>query len=287
MTYNIGGGRRRYISDENLILQIIQEVSPDILVIQEAVQIRDADGKWHRNLDAIADTISIDAAQVFSPTLTMHQHMHPANKNMVDALFQDHQDWQQGNAIVSRWAFHALGNPKQEGTPRSIPLHHSPTYEGSRDTEPRAAIITRIGREPHCPIVVGLHLSTLLGERGKDIIAGKPEHAAQMREEEVRHVISLLHDDVLDKNELVFVMGDFNATVDEACIRYLVDAGNFVAATPDSGLVSTHPKVEEAIDHLFLFPRNRIVDYKSYVVDTRAAHEASDHLPIVAEVTVK
>jgi endonuclease/exonuclease/phosphatase family metal-dependent hydrolase len=286
MTYNIGGGHMRGASEKSLIVKMIRDVSPDILAIQEAAQWLDAEGLWHSDLDEIAEALGKEFEYTVAPTLTMKTQMHPNNKAMMDALFNDCQDWQQGNALVSRWPFHRLASPGQPGVPHSIPLYRSPVYEGSRDTEPRSALVARIGRAPQFPIVIGLHLSTLVGERGEDIVPGKPEQAAQLREMETQRLLNLLREHVLDAHEIVFLLGDFNATIDEPSIRRLLDEGEFIPAAPINEKVSTHPEAGGAIDHIFLFPSSRVVEFKSSIVETEEAHQASDHLPVVTEVTV-
>ncbi len=286
MTYNIGGGHTRGALEQSLILKVIRDASPDVLAIQEAAQWLDADGLWHSDLNEIIPALGKEFEHTVAPTLTMKAQMHPNNKAMVDALFSDCQDWQQGNAMVSRWPFHRLRNPEQPGAPHSIPLYRSPVYEGSRDTEPRAALMARIGRAPHYPVVIGLHLSTLVGERGSTIAPGKAEQAIRLREMETQRLIALLREHILDAHEIVFLLGDFNATLDEPSIRHLLDEGGFVPATPTNPMVSTHPEAKGAIDHIFLFPSSRVVQFKSFIVETEEAHQASDHLPVVTEVTV-
>ncbi len=286
MTYNIGGGHSRHATEYALIRKVIGDVSPDILAIQEAARGLDSDGVWRSDLDEILQTLGQGFTHTLAPTLSMKEQMHPNNKAMVDALFNDCLDWQQGNALISRWPFHRLASPDQPGFPRSVSLHRSPVYDGNRDTEPRAALIARIGRAPQYPIAVGLHLSTLVGERGEDTMSGKPEQAALLRELETRRLLTLLHEHVLAKKEILFLLGDFNATIDEPSIQYLLDEGGFLPATPTNKTVSTHPKAKSAIDHIFVFPPSRVVDYKSFIVETDEAHLASDHLPVVTEVTV-
>lgn len=267
-------------------MKVIRSVSPDILAIQEAARWLDADGLWHSDLDEIIEALGKEFEYTVAPTLTMKAQMHPSNKAMVDALFSDCQDWQQGNAIVSRWPFHRIGSPDLPGIPHSIPLYRSPVYEGSRDTEPRAALMARIGRAPQYPIAIGLHLSTLVGERGKNIVPGKSEQAARMREAETQRLLNLLREHVLNTNEIVFLLGDFNATIDEPSIRHLLYEGGFVPATPTNKTVSTHPEAKGAIDHIFLFPSSRVIEFRSFIAETEEAHRASDHLPVVTEVTV-
>jgi endonuclease/exonuclease/phosphatase family metal-dependent hydrolase len=286
MTYNIGGGRKTRSSGRELVQQVIQDAAPDILIIQEATRFLDVDGRWHSDLDGIAALLGQNIEAFFAPVVTMREHLHPGNKTMVNALFNDYQDWQQGNAVLSRWPFHRLGDLSQPGIPRTIPLYRSPVYEGSRDTEPRSALMGRIGRAPHFPIVIGVHLSTLVGERGENAVPGMSEQAAQLREVETRRLIGLLREHVLDAHEIVFLLGDFNATLQEPSLRCIIDEAGFTAATPAQGKVSTHPKVEDAIDHIFLFPSDRIIAFNSYVIDTKETQQASDHLPVVTEVVV-
>ncbi|MBN1429945.1 MAG: endonuclease/exonuclease/phosphatase family protein [Anaerolineae bacterium] len=286
MTYNIGGGRKERASEMSLVLQVIQNAVPDILVIQEATRWLDADGLWHSDLDEISPLLGENARHVFTPILTMNEHLHPENKTMVDILFDDCRDWQQGNAIISRWPFHRLGRPDKPGAPCSVLLSRSPVYEGSRDTEPRAALLARIGRAPQFPIVIGVHLSTLVGERGEDVLPGKPEQATRLREVETRRLIGLLREHVLDAHEIVFLLGDFNAVLDEPALQCIIDEGGFIAATPAQGTASTHLKVKEAIDHIFIFPPERIVQFESTIVDTDKARLASDHLPVITDVII-
>jgi endonuclease/exonuclease/phosphatase family metal-dependent hydrolase len=129
-------------------------------------------------------------------------------------------------------------------------------------------------------------LSTLVGERGENMVPGKSEQAVQLREMEIRRLIALLREHVLDNNEIVFLLGDFNATIGEPSLRHLLDEGGFVPATPTNKTVSTHPEVRGAIDHIFLFPSSRIVECKTFIAEIEEARRASDHLPVVTEVTV-
>jgi hypothetical protein len=80
---------------------------------------------------------------------------------MVEGLFKDWWDWSKGNAVFSRAPFARLGSAKQDGFPRNVPIFQPLTYEGTRDTDPRFAIITRIKRAPF-PYLVNLHLTTLV-----------------------------------------------------------------------------------------------------------------------------
>ena len=42
----------------------------------------------------------------------------------------------------------------------------------------------------------------------------------------------------------------------------------------------------EPIDHILVHPVDRLTEYRCWIVDTPLAREASDHLPVVADVTI-
>ncbi len=288
MTYNIGGGRKDFGSELDLIAEIVNQTKPDILVLQEVIRIQQYDGTWSSSLEDIIENFPYaPASSYYAPSLTLREHLYPSKNTMVHSLFQDHLDWQQGNAIVSRWPFHRLGERHLPGSPRTIPIFRPKAYMGNRDTEPRNAIIGRIGCEPIFPIIVGLHLTTLVNERGRRMEPDKREEAVLMREMQAKQVINLLKTNALEKGEVVFVMGDINATVHETTISsVLIEEGGFVRIPMEGGKISTHPKMQDAIDHILVFPKERLVDHKGYVIDSDKAQKASDHLPIVADITI-
>jgi endonuclease/exonuclease/phosphatase family metal-dependent hydrolase len=286
MTYNIGGGRRDFGSSLGKIIQVVQDAAPDVLVVQEATRFQDADGNWHSPLD---QTAHIGELQVknhvhFGRTLSMREHMHVQKSLFVESIFNDWLDWQQGNAILSQWEFMRLGDPSKPGVPRNVPLYQAPLYQGNRDTDPRYALLARVGKAPIFPFVVGTHLTTLVGERGSHSLPGKDEEAQSMRLEQARRLLDLLRVHVLEREEVVFVLGDFNAVASEPCISSVLEGeGGFVHLTPTRGPNYTHPKVPDGpIDHIFMYPRSRLLEYDCWTVDSGA----SDHFPVVADVKV-
>jgi endonuclease/exonuclease/phosphatase family metal-dependent hydrolase len=291
MTYNIGGGRKDLGSQPDDIAQVIEQVSPDILAIQEAASCQDADGVWHSLLSQVAKAGAFGNNAHFAPALSMKEHMVVQKGLFVHGLFNDWQDWRQGNATLSRWEFVRLGDPSQSGTPRNVPLFRAPLYEGNRDTEPRYALLSRI-KAPHlAPFVVGLHLTTLVGEREREGGAHpQPERleAAQaLRVQQAKRLLALLQDHVLARGEVVFLLGDFNAPASESCITsVLVDEGRFKRLNPTNDQEATHSEAIEPIDHILVYPGDRLIEYRCWIVDTPLAREASDHLPVVADVTV-
>ncbi len=285
MTYNIGGGRKDFGSSLGNIIQVVRDTAPDILVVQEAARYQDADGNWHSSLD---QTAQVDELQVknhvhFERTLSMREHVHVQKALFVEGIFNDWQDWQQGNAILSRWEFVRMGDASKPGVPRNVPLFQAPRYLGNRDTDPRYALLARVNKPPIFPFVVGTHFTTLVGERGAHSLPGKDKQAQSMRIEQARRLLDLLRDHVLEREEIVFLLGDFNAVASEPCISsVLEDEGGFVHLVPTEGPKATHPKVSEPIDHIFMYSGNRLLDYKCWIVDSGA----SDHFPVVADVTI-
>jgi endonuclease/exonuclease/phosphatase family metal-dependent hydrolase len=282
MTYNLGGGH----GDLEAAAQVVRDARPDILALQEAIRVQDADGQWRSDLDAISQAFAAPPYVHYEPTLTLAEHLDVTKRPMAQAVFADDFDWQHGNALISRWPFHRLGDRSLPGAPRMVPLFRPAVYQGDRDTDPRAALIGRVGRSPHYPLVVGLHLTTLVGERGERVIAGKPEQAAAMREEQTRRLLILLQEHALARGEIVFILGDFNATVDEPAIRsVLLGEGGFVFLRPEND-PGTHAEVRQPIDHILVFPRARVAEFRCRVIDSPQAHRASDHLPVLAEVQI-
>jgi endonuclease/exonuclease/phosphatase family metal-dependent hydrolase len=291
MTYNIGGGREDFGSTLDDGIQVIQDTSPDILVIQEVAEYQDADGVWHSALDQIAQAGAFGKHVYFGPTICMREHMHVQKHLFVHALFSDWQDWRQGNAILSRWEFVRLGDPSKPGAPRNVPLYRTSLYQGTRDTDPRYAVIARIDNAPVFPFVLGVHFTTLVAERTREggplPLADKAEEAQMLRLKQARRLLDLLREHVLERGEVIFLLGDFNAAASEPCIASVLETeGKFVRLTPTTGSDATHPKVIGPIDHIFIYPRARLLEYECWIVDSPLAQRASDHLPVVADVEV-
>ena len=291
MTYNIGGGRKDLGSQPDGVVRVIGKVSPDILAIQEAARYQDADGEWHSLLSRVAQAGAFGNHTHFAPALSMREQMDVRKRLFVHGLFSDWQDWRQGNALLSRWEFVRLGDPSRPGTPSNVPLFRAPLYEGNRDTEPRYALLSRIRLPELAMYVAGLHLTTLVGERGQEgespAQSERREAAQALRVEQARRLLDLLQKHVLARGEVVFVLGDFNAQASEPCISsVLVAEGGFTRLVPENEQTGTYPKAVEPIDHILVYPSDRLAEYRCWIVDTPQARAASDHLPVVAEVAI-
>jgi len=291
MTYNVRGAIDADGAALERLTAVIADVAPDILAVQEAAEYQDADGVWRSALKAIAQAGACGRHVHFAPTISMREHLHVRKALFVHGIFNDWQDWQQGNAILSRWGFVRLGEPSKPGLPRSVPLYRTPLYEGSRDTDPRYALLARIDRAPLFPFLLNVHLTTLVAERGPEggpaPTPNRAEEAQLLRLRQTRRLLDLVREHILERGALLFLMGDFNAVASEPCIASVLEAeGGFVRLAPADDLPATHLRAQTPIDHILVYPGNRLLAYRCWVVDTPAARAASDHLPVVADVTV-
>jgi endonuclease/exonuclease/phosphatase family metal-dependent hydrolase len=207
---------------------------------------------------------------------------------MVHGIYKDWEDWAMGNALFSRTGFSRLSDAETPGSPRNIPLFMPEFYQGTRDTDPRYAIIARISRPPINPFVINTHLTTLLGERKgtKRQIPGRVEESEILRMQQAKRILDLLAPKIRE-NQPIILMGDFNAYSNEACIsNVILEEGGFIRLIPSND-IPTIPKVEKAVDHIFFYPPERIAEYDCWVEVNENSKIASDHFPVVADITFK
>jgi endonuclease/exonuclease/phosphatase family metal-dependent hydrolase len=285
MTYNIGGGRKDLGTETAGVLEIIQRLSPDFLAIQECSAWTDADGVQHNLASKIAEAGGYGSNYFLAPTLSMQENMQVKKIAMLQALYQDWIDWGQGNAVFNRTGFSRLSDPTISGIPRNIPLYKPPIYQGTRDTDPRYALITRFQHGTISPFAVCVHLTTLVGERGgiHREIPGRSEEAELMRIEQTKRILDLVQLKQAE-NQVILLMGDFNASANEISLASVIeDEGKFTRLVPKNE-IPTHPKVKGAVDHIFVFPGERIESYDCWIEDDPPAQSSSDHLPVVADI---
>jgi endonuclease/exonuclease/phosphatase family metal-dependent hydrolase len=204
---------------------------------------------------------------------------------MVSGLFNDWWDWSKGNAIFSNIAFSRLSDTNKTGVPRNVPLFQPASYEGSRDTDPRYVILTRLKQAPF-PFVLNLHLSTLVGERGENAWDEVVDAARITRSQQISGIISLVESHVLIPQLPMILMGDFNATADEYTLREMLEQDHGIIRLRPEEIIATHPYAG-AVDHIFFFPAKRLVEYKCFVVNSALARTISDHLPVVADIVIQ
>ncbi len=154
------------------------------------------------------------------------------------------------------------------------------------DTEPRYAVLARI-KHPPFPFVVGTHFTTLVGERKACADPGIVGQAFERRIEQAQRLLELLREYVLKPREVVFLLGDFNATAEEPCIAKVLEGeGGFMRLVPPPGEIATHSELPAPIDHILVYPMDRVIEYRCWIINDTIARRASDHLPVVAEVAI-
>ena len=291
MTLNLGGGVKNFsgapeesASKNEALLDLLYQLHPDVLCVQEIAQFIDGEGLKHSMVSLISDGAEYPF-HCYGETLSMKRHMQVKKDLMVNGLFKDWWDWSKGNAVFSQLPFARLGDPSREGVPRNVPIFQPLSYEGTRDTDPRYVILTRIKRSPF-PYLVNLHLTTLVGERGEDRQETILARARQVRAEQISRVMALVEENILERNLPLLLAGDFNATPSEPALQqHLETEHGFVRLTPAND-IPTHP-VAGAVDHIYFAPANRLRSYTCQVVTSSLAHRISDHLPVVADVVIE
>ena len=293
VTLNISGGEKTYgpvpndspQSRQEALMLLIKQLNADVLCLQEVAQYVDADGAVHSPLEAINDAGDYSYSH-YGKTVSMEAHLQVKKDIMVRGIFNDWWNWSKGNTIHSRKPFSRLGDLEKAGVPRNIPLYMPPSYEGTRDTEPRFALLARL-KEPPFPFITSLHLTTLVGERNPRSSRKKIEQSHLMRYEQVQRILDLARVHILDREQPLILTGDFNAFKGEFGIKQLLKSEQgFIRLEPEvEG--PTHPGLKEAIDHIFFYPRERLVNYACRIETSDLAKRASDHLPVVADLQIK
>jgi len=282
MTYNIGGTKSPNYSFSN-VLRVIRNLSPDFLCIQEIFEKRINSKKIESQVKKITETLGKETRYYFGPTISTNEHFHPSKQLFVDLLFEDIQEWVQGNAFFSKKIFTKLGNQLAAGKPRNLPVFTPITYEGNRNTDPRRVIISRIKLPNLSPFVIGTHLTTLVGEDdgNYNITPSIKEVAQKMRLDQTQKIIQIIKKHILDQHQMAILLGDFNAPEKETCIVNNVEGdGRFVRLAPEN---QGHRHI---VDHIFIFPGDHYVEYSCKIMDDAIAKKASDHFPIYADVTI-
>ncbi len=292
-TLNISGGMKTFdevdydspAAQKEALCLLIKRLDATVLCLQEVTQHIDADGVTHSFTDGVNKAGGYDYSY-YGKTVSMEENMQVKKDMMVKGIFNDWWNWSKGNSIHARIPFSRLGEPDLPGIPRNIPLYQPQSYQGSRDTEPRFALLSRLKTSPH-PFVATLHLTTLVGEHKPRVRKNIIEKSHLLRHQQVEQLLGLVRAHILERDEPLILTGDFNATADEFCIARLLEAeNNFVRLVPDND-GPTHPSVDQAIDHIFFYPKERLVEYGCRIDISDLSKRASDHLPVVADLQIK
>jgi len=292
-TLNVSGGEKTFEefphdtrqSRQEALELLVAKMDADLLCLQEVSLHVDADGVTHSLMDDIGKAGGYDYS-FYGQTLAMNTHMQVKKDVMVQGVFNDWWNWSKGNAILSRLPFCRLSDTTRPGAPRNIPIYQPPAYEGTRDTDPRFALIARI-KTPPFPFVVTLHLTTLVGERSIPSQPGRVMQAQEMRYEQVQRLLDLVREHILRKGHPLILTGDFNATPEEPFLANLLESAHgFVRLLPEAE-IPTHAAMDAPIDHIFFFPQERLVDYNCRIEGGNLSRRSSDHLPVVADLLIK
>ncbi|MDY6866501.1 MAG: endonuclease/exonuclease/phosphatase family protein [Chloroflexota bacterium] len=292
-TINVSGGMKTFDEVEHdspeaqkeALGLLIKQLDATVLCLQEVTQHIDADGVTHSFTGEVNKAGGYDYSY-FGKTVSMEEHMQVKQDVMVKGIFNDWWNWSKGNSIHARIPFSRLGDPGRPGVPRNIPLYQPQSYEGSRDTESRFALLSRLKTSPH-PFVITLHLTTLVGEHNDKVRKNIIKKSHLLRHQQIQQLLDLVKAHILEKDEPLILTGDFNAPQDEFCIaRLLEEENSFVRLKPENN-GRTHPNVGKAIDHVFFYPKERLVDYGCKIQDSDLSRRASDHLPVVADLQIK
>ena len=292
-TLNIGGGEKTFEefthdtqqSRQKALEMLVNRLDADVLCLQEVTQYVDADGVTHSLMDNINQAGNY-AHAFFGKVVAMETHMQVKKEVMVKGIFNDWWNWAMGNAIHSRLPFGRLSDPTSTGIPRNIPIFHPLAYQGTRDTDPRFALLTRLKEAPF-PFISTLHLTTLVGERPPDVVPHRDKKAQWMRLQQIDRFLDLVRVHIVHRNEPLILAGDFNAVEDEPGLRHLVESvPGFIRLRPEND-GPTHPDLDKGIDHIFFFPQSRLVNYSCRIETSDLSRRASDHLPVVADIQIK
>ena len=292
-TFNISGGEKTFeefsfdpqLSQKEALERLIGGLDCTVLCLQEVSQHIDADGMTHSLVDDINKMGRYDYS-FYGKTVSMETHLQVKKDVMVKGIFNDWWNWSKGNAIHSRIPFARLGDHEHSGVPRNIPLYQPGFYEGNRDTEQRCVVLSRLKEFPY-PFVATLHLTTLVGEHRPEVRKNIIEKSHLLRHQQIQNFLDLVKVHILEKNEPLILTGDFNATEDEFCLAHLlVEENGFIRLRPEND-GRTHPDKEKAIDHIFFYPKERLVEYGCRIETGDLSRQASDHFPVVADLQIK
>ena len=288
MTLNLGGGIKNFsgtletnVNRSEALLALIHQIKPDLLCVQEIAQYVDGDGIKHSMVDLIREGAQFSHAY-YGETLSMKRHMQVRKDLMVEGLFKDWWDWSKGNAVFSRIPFARLSSEKKDGFPRNVPIFQPLTYEGTRDTDPRFAIIARVKQAPF-PYLVNMHLTTLVGERGEAPQEKIIQSARELRAEQILRVMDLVETNILKAGLPLILTGDLNANPDEDALSGILETEKWFTRLVPENPIATHPFAGE-VDHFYISPTGTLREYRCKVIDNDLAHRSSDHLPVVADL---
>lgn len=290
--------------------RLTQDFKPHVVLLQEIV-------RFGNTPDDLIDISSIPGyyyASSVAIDTTNQSHPLKWKKYYGDGKWQEGTYLAQGYGILWRQELHHtaiwdfLGEPGPEIQKEIIRIETG-LFTGSRDTEPRIAVVTHFvidfGGKPLDIFVINLHLTTLKGERegspNKDIAASQVRQ--QQLEIITNGVVSRYNEWVADKRKkenrrpAIWVLGgDFNCMPSAPEIN-ASRRMNFIDLNEEKGSGTkgtTVPIVNATIplDYLFAGPAYYSIDPYLAKQATNAnpkplaQYKVSDHFPVYAEVPI-
>ncbi len=305
MVANLSLGARRADRKANLvrlIAELIMRETPDILLAQEGGRIlplfgsagavmrdfsRFEAGHSKDYLGQIGHLLNSEYALVFSPSILNH----PAKKSRTGV--SSSEIWGQGNCIfISRriapclvdfWGGHPVASPLVEEIqlPR-LPKHC--LYAGSRNSEQRIVQVIRLCIANQDIVLFNLHLTTMDGEREKNIAIDKTidKTAQKLRAKQITEVIAAitLHQNLAKNTEgssglkdtIYVAAGDFNETL--AKVLSHEAAGSLLKALV---LGSTRPHPKLSVDNVLVDNAHKAVFDKVRILVTKKQDRIQSH----------
>jgi endonuclease/exonuclease/phosphatase family metal-dependent hydrolase len=327
VTWNIGGAKfldlpvqptpespytREMFRDDlhDALNRLTRDFRPDVILLQEIVRF----GSLPDDLIEIAKI----PGYYYAPSVAIDtvNQAHPQKW----AKYYDRDKWPEGTYLAQGYGLlwrqtlpHAaiwdFAGQTGSTLEKEIVRIETGLFTGSRDTEPRIAVVTHFISEfqgkPLDIFVINLHLTTLKGERegspSKDVAASRVRQ--QQLEVVANGVVSRYNEWVADRRQkdkrlqAIWVLGgDFNCMPNAPEIKAL-ERMNFIDLNPTkgSGTKGTTVPVERAtitLDYLFAGPAYFSIDPYLAIQATNAnplplsQYRVSDHFPVLADVPI-
>lgn len=279
ITVNAAGASRKGNANPQFLGQIIAKEKPDIIGIQEAVVCWNENNKQEDNLEEFSMSFDKSYHKYFIPTLDSRINSYPDKWS--SNRFKKYTHIQQGNGLLisKNYQIVDLWSDKP-GQPVPITISEPTLFLGSRNTEPRQIVITKLKNKQNNTFYFAItHLTTLEDERTNPEVY---KQASNIRIKQIENIIYILSQ--LKTKDPIILVGDFNASLESAEMEKLQKKFIPITKTRSELGEITHVEHKIFIDHIFFSPKERITEITKdacYLIDLKAA---SDHRAVVAKL---
>ncbi|NWF71305.1 MAG: endonuclease/exonuclease/phosphatase family protein [Chloroflexi bacterium] len=300
---NIGG--HRHLNNQPLdTTQVARDVrgilpidpaQPTIIALQETTSVWRGEQRWSDGA-ALAALLGADYRFFFAPEVDSQNHAH--QRIWQRPLYQGYTRVENGNGIITNlaraawpWPLPGDGYPGSKGAEAiSASISHARLYSsGSRDTQPRNAILFPAASDFGTVYFMNTHWSTRSGEERHN-----PEHPISQRASEERlfetQQILLLVEELRAAERAqnrapcpIILAGDFNAAPDTAEMRALETVfRRLIPVSPDY----THIVHKIPIDHILIADPSGLlpVNIVCRIHTAPEVAEITDHRPVLAVI---